>query len=90
VYDPNDPSASERGEAAITFLLDRNQYIYEPFGAAPLDRTTVVAVRQDAYRNGRTAVLAATASAAMDLVYRLRSACLRTIAPRRKSAPDHS
>ncbi len=74
IYDPNDPHASRRGEAAITFLLDRNSYGYEPLGKAFLERSTVVAVRQSAYRSGRTAVLAGCASAVLSLIGRRQSA----------------
>ncbi|MGA7672070.1 MAG: hypothetical protein WBW04_16710 [Nitrolancea sp.] len=81
VYDPNDPGRSTRGEAKITFLLDQNQYIYEPFGGTPLERTTVIAVRQAAYRDGHTAVMAATTSAMMSLFRGLRQTWVRSIAP---------
>ena len=72
IYDPNDPQASRDGNAAITFLLDKNSYVYEPLGETALKRTTVVAVRQAAYRDGRTALLAATASALMAALESLR------------------
>ncbi len=63
IYDPNDPRASRDGGAAITFLLDQNTYVYEPLGPMALDHSTIVAVRQTAYRTGRTALLAACVSA---------------------------
>ena len=62
IYDPNDPVKSRQGSASITFLLDENTYLYPPLGGLDLKKTSVIAVEQQAYRDGRTAILASLAS----------------------------
>ncbi len=62
VYDPNDPAASARGERSILFDLRRNTYEYSGIASADDRRTTIIAVEQRAYREGRTAMLASCAS----------------------------
>jgi len=59
VWDPNRPDAA--GETVISFDLARNRYRYQPlvdYG----DSVTIVAVRQRAYQQGRTALLSSLAS----------------------------
>ncbi len=67
VYDPNDPQGAVDGSSVMTFLLDEDTYRYPPLDGVDLSKTTIVAVDQRAYRNGRTAVLASLASATLDL-----------------------
>ncbi len=62
VYDPNDPAASARGERNIVFDLRRNTYAYPGIASVDDHRTTIVAVEQRVYREGRTAILASIAS----------------------------
>jgi len=62
VYDPNDPQASLARSTIMTFDLERDTYAYR--GMASLDdrRITVIAVDQDAYHRGKTAILSGLAS----------------------------
>jgi hypothetical protein len=59
VWDPNRPDAA--GETVISFDLARNRYRYEPLVEYD-DCVTIVAVRQRAYQQGRTALLSSLAS----------------------------
>jgi hypothetical protein len=67
VYDPNDPHASIAGETRLTFDLKHSRYAYRGIAALDDRRTTVIAVKQFAYRRGRTAILAGLASWLLEL-----------------------
>src|SRR6185437_8721299 len=62
VYDPNDPRASIAGRTTMTFDLARDTYAYRDLVRLDDSRTTVIAVEQDAYRRGKTAILAGLVS----------------------------
>jgi hypothetical protein len=62
VYDPNYPDEPEAERSVITFDLVRNRYGYRSLVDLNDHSTTVVAVRQSAYAQGRTAILASVAS----------------------------
>ena len=72
VYDPNDPRGSSAGRAVMTFDLAHDTYAYRDMVALDDDRTTVIAVDQSAYRQGRTAILAGLASAMLRVGSALR------------------
>lgn len=73
VYDPNDPEGSVQGSSVITFLLDEDSYRYSPLDGVDLTKTTIIAVEQTPYRNGRTALLASLANVMLSLEARLRA-----------------
>lgn len=62
VYDPNHPAGPADGRAVITFDLVHGRYAYRNLARLDDPSTTVIAVRQNAYRRGRTALLASLAS----------------------------
>ena len=67
IYDPNDPAKSKQRSAIMTFLLDENTYRYPPLVGLDLNKTTIIAVEQRAYQDGRTAILASVASGVLGI-----------------------
>lgn len=65
VYDPNHPPVPGAAESVLVFDLARNTYGYRDLARLDERRTSVVAVRQGAYRDGRTAFLASAVSLAL-------------------------
>ncbi len=62
IYDPNRPTESRAGQTTILFDLRDDRYEYEPWAQRDDRSITVIAAPQAAYRNGRTAFLASSAS----------------------------
>ncbi len=72
VYDPNDPSAAAEGRSIITFRLAENRYTYPLLPGLADNDKVVIAVTQEAYRRGRTALLASLASMMLFSASRVR------------------
>lgn len=83
VYDPNEPEKSQQNRAIVNFLVSENRYRYASLPGDEDALAQIIAVRQDAYRRGRTALLASMASATLivDTAFRemLQSFRLRVV-----------
>lgn len=62
VWDPNHPTGPGAAASILTLDLHGDTYGYRHRAALGERRTTIIAVRQSAYRRGRTALLASAAS----------------------------
>jgi hypothetical protein len=62
VYDPNHPEPESWPESVIRFDLTADTYAYRQLVSLDDRSTTIIAARQSAYRNGRSAILATLAS----------------------------